>query len=191
MTSRFVPPFTYTIPDGSGLTGIGGMPGAVAWVVGPNRRPAGSTGTGAFGGQDPETGNLHGVVIADVSGAWGHGPDGRVRLRPDPAGFLADMDTLLTGVDLEPVTAATLDGRPALTARTVPGTGAGHDLHVDGKMTGLSGPYVFMRGPYRLLVADVDGKTVCVQIWARTEEDLAAWLPVAQEFVDSLHFVGP
>ena len=187
----FVPSFTYTIPDGSGLIGIGGVPGAVAWVVGPNHQPTDPSVLKGFGGQDPETGNLHGIMVANVSGAWGHGPDGRVRLRSDPAGFLADMDALLTGFDLEPVAAATLDGRPALSARTVPGTGAGYDLHVDGPITGLAGSGIFMVAPYRITVADIDGVTVFVQVWADSEDGLATWLPVAQRFVNSMHFVDP
>ena len=189
IVSRFVPSFTYTIPDGSDLIGIGGVPGAVAWVVGPNHQPTNPSALPGFGGQDPESGNVHGIMVANVSGAWGHGPDGRVRLRADPAGFLADMDALLTGFDLEPVTAATLDGRPALSARTVPGTGAGYDLHVNGPITGLSGPGILLAGPYRITVADIDGVTVFVQVWADSEDDLATWLPVAQRFVDSMHFV--
>ena len=58
------------------------------------------------------------------------------------------------------------------------------ELTEDGRITGLAGQGVLMRGPYRLIVADVDSKTICVEIWAATEEDFAAWLPVAQEFVE-------
>ena len=127
--------------------------------------------------------------LAYAMTAWGHGNDGRVRLRSAPAELLEDMDDLLVGVHLEPATNSTLDGRPALTTRSVPGMTSNHsDLHLGAKMTGLSGDYIIMTAPYRLIVADIDGVTVLVQIWSQTEEDLAAWLPVAQQFVDSIQF---
>ncbi|MFL5708578.1 MAG: hypothetical protein ACJ77Y_06255 [Chloroflexota bacterium] len=189
IVTSFVPAFTYAIPEGSGLIAIGGRHGAVAWVVGPNHEATDPSAPNAFGGQDPDAGNLHGLMVANVSHAWGHGLDGRVPLRADPAGFLADMDTLLAGFDLEPVTATTLDGRPALVTRTVPGTGSGYDLHLDVPITGLAGPGVFLAGPYQITVADIGGVTVFVQVWADSEDDLATWLPVAQRFVDSMHFV--
>ena len=42
--------------------------------------------------------------------------------------------------------------------------------------------------PSRLIAFNVDGVTVFVDIWARTPEDLAAWLPQATTFVDNLRF---
>ena len=187
MTSIFSVPFVYTIPDGSGLKVVGTREKAIAWAVGPNRLP----NEGSFGGEGPETGNVHGVFVAPVMTAWGHGSDGRVPLRSTPAGFLADVGSLLFGVELEPVRTTTLDGRAALTTRTAPGISSNHsDLHVDGPITGLSGLYTLMTAPSRLIVADIDGVTVMIQIWASTEDDLAAWMPDALRFVNSIHFVG-
>jgi hypothetical protein len=51
------------------------------------------------------------------------------------------------------------------------------------------GDWLLLGFPYRLTMADVDGVPILVQIWARTDEDLAAWMPVATEFVDSIDFV--
>ena len=40
----------------------------------------------------------------------------------------------------------------------------------------------------RIIVADVDGITIVVVIWATDEDDMAAWLPTATAFVDSITF---
>jgi hypothetical protein len=37
-------------------------------------------------------------------------------------------------------------------------------------------------------VAEVDETTVVVQVWAATTDELEEWLPLAQGFVDSIHF---
>ncbi|MEO6349839.1 MAG: hypothetical protein ABIP53_04230 [Candidatus Limnocylindrales bacterium] len=42
--------------------------------------------------------------------------------------------------------------------------------------------------PSRLIVADVDGVTVMVQIWADNQVEFDAWLPIATKFVSSIHF---
>jgi hypothetical protein len=81
-----------------------------------------------------------------------------------------------------------VDGRPALIA-TLPGH-SGSDIHVDGQMRGLGGTYVMVNMPSRLMVSEVDGETVFILIWARTDQELERWLPVADEFVASIHFVA-
>jgi hypothetical protein len=43
-------------------------------------------------------------------------------------------------------------------------------------------------GSTRLTLVDVDGVTFLVAVWARTDDDLAAWLPVATPIVDSIRF---
>ncbi len=43
--------------------------------------------------------------------------------------------------------------------------------------------------PSRLIVSEVDGSTIFIVIWARTAQELEAWLPIADEFVESIHFV--
>jgi len=35
----------------------------------------------------------------------------------------------------------------------------------------------------------VDGTTMLFVAWARTPADLADWLPTADEFLDSIHFI--
>ena len=56
----------------------------------------------------------------------------------------------------------------ALPDGTVPGT-RGNDVHLAGRMQGLGGQeFVLVNVPSRLIVADIDGDTVFVLIWART-----------------------
>ena len=88
------------------------------------------------------------------------------------------------------ITEVTLDGRPAL-ASMLPGLGAVYDIHVRGSMEhGLTQyeDYVVVDAPARLTVADVDGTTIFILVWARTPDELTRWLPVADEFVASFRF---
>jgi hypothetical protein len=194
----FVRPFRFTVPAGSGLQKTIGdaPPEIVSFVVGANAPIGGQS----YGGQAPESGNLRGIVIASAETAWTHGAGGRFALRPAPADFLADLHTkaiarfddlgTVVGIDLSATTDTILDGRPALTAATRPGGKTGLDIHVQLPMTGLGGgPLISLKLPYRLIVTEVDGVTVLVQIWARSDADLAAWMPDATKFVDSIRFV--
>ena len=54
---------------------------------------------------------------------------------------------------------------------------------------GLSRPYVGVTWPGRLTVTEVEGTTIFIFVWARTQQELDAWLPVADGFVGSIHFV--
>lgn len=176
--ASFVRPFAYTIPAGSGLKIVRESP--FFSLVG-----GGST-------------DDRGIVIASAETAWTHGASGRFALRSAPADFLADLrdsasvDTAgAIGIDLSAAAATTLDGRPALMAATSPGGRTGYDIHVVGSMEGLTGgtPVILLAFPYRLIVTEVDGVTVFVQIWARSDTDLAAWMSTAAQFVHSIHFV--
>ena len=85
------------------------------------------------------------------------------------------------------ITETTLDGRSALTTQ-LPGIG-GSDIHVTGRMQGLAGTFALVTMPSRLIVTEIDGATVFVLIWARTSDDLDKWLPTADAFVQSIHFL--
>ena len=39
-----------------------------------------------------------------------------------------------------------------------------------------------------MILADVDGLVVGVQIWTERPEDLESWIPTAIEFVETIHF---
>ena len=191
LVSRFVRPFEYVMPVDSGIRQSGwSLPEMVAWVQGPDVSPIASDGDpdgGTILYDQPQPGQVRGIVIGSGGEAWSHGPDGQFMLRTAPAEFLADLrDTV--GTPMDAITETQLDGRPALTVM-LPGTG-GSDIHVTGRMRGLGGTFVLVNMPSRLLVADVDGITVFVLTWARTADDLKAWMPLADEFVESIHFVA-
>jgi hypothetical protein len=139
-----------------------------------------------------------GVSVAAVVDAWTHGcPDaaGTVRaertpVREAPAELLEDLRTI-AGISFGAATTTSLDGRPALMMAPDPATSRcdSGDLHVGGHIQGLSVDYVELMRPSRLILADVDGVTILVDVWARTADDLAAWLPIASTFVESIHFL--
>jgi hypothetical protein len=138
-----------------------------------------------------------GVSVAAVEDAWTHGcanEAGTVRaertpVREAPAELLDDL-RIIAGISLGAATRTSLDGRPALMMAPDPATSrCGYDLHVGGHIEGLSVDYVVLTRPSRLILADVDGVTILVDVWALTADDLAAWLPIASTFVESIHFL--
>lgn len=184
----FVRPFEYSIPATSALRPAPDGPHSYinAWVQGPDVAPVPSS-TPLYGGQDPESGILRGIIVASGELAWSHSEAGRFYLRTAPAEFIADLRDV-AGVSMGPVEQTTLDGRPALTT-VLPGLG-GTDIHVLTPITGLvGGGYVYVNMPGRLVVSEIDDTTVFILTWARTSDDLARWLPVADEFVASIHFL--
>jgi hypothetical protein len=188
-TTYFAPRFEYAIPIESRLRPAPGGPlsQTIAWIDGPEVHPSGYADL-PYGGQATESGDVRGIEVAATSTPWSHSSAGRFLLRTAPAEFLEDLQTT-GGVPMEPVTQTTLDGRPALTAALLPV--AINDIHVWGSITGLSGTagFVPLYTPARLTVADIDGTTVFVLVWARTAKDLDAWLPTANQFVASIHFL--
>lgn len=169
-------PFEYRLPAEIDSQHFGSM---IEWV-GPTGRYQPEAA------EPPYTnGVTRGIIAANADTPWSHAT-GRVRLRTDPAGLLEDLRSR-TGLPL-PAIATTVDGRPALTASSdQPG---GNDLHFSERMEGLSGEdYVWFKFPMRLTLVDVDGTTMLFMAWARTPADLADWLPTADGFLDSIHFL--
>ena len=179
--------FEYAVPVDSDMRISGNASGEmVAWAGGPDTWE-GATMDAADGSSQPHPHQVRGVVIGRGGEAWSHGNGGRFLLRTAPAEFLTDLrDT--ANVPMGPIGRMTLDGSEALTV-TLPGTG-GTDIHVSGRTLALNGTYVRVTMPSRLIVGEVDGDTVFVFIWARTAEELDRWMPVADEFVASIHFLA-
>ncbi len=113
----------------------------------------------------------------------------RVPIRRTPGQLLEDLHDI-GGLAMRTVTNTMLDGRPALAAdfETAAVCGGG-DVHIAG--AGIGGDFLVLAVPSRLIVADIDGVTTAVLIWAATPDGLAGWLPEAMEFVDSIHFIPP
>ena len=140
----------------------------------------------------PALPNERGVTVAVVDHGVVHecGGSGRdVEIRHPPAELLEDIETI-AGVALADPTSTTLNGYPGLfTSRTEGSADCGADLHLSGG--GLGSPYFLLTNPAQTIVADVDGLTVFVDIWASTDAELEAWLPTGRAIVDSIQFQDP
>jgi len=190
----FVRPFEYAIPAGSGLRPVADGPhrDVIGWFegsdvpLGPSADPLLGGVIPDFGGQRPDSGIARGVIVGSGEKAWSHAGD-RFFISPMPAAFVADLRDRF-GVGMGPIVEASLDGRPAVST-VLTGTGD-NDIHVSGPITGLvSQPFVLVINPARLIVTEVDGETIFILIWARTTADLDAWMPVADQFIRSIHFL--
>jgi hypothetical protein len=190
----FVRPFEYAIPAGSGLRPVADGPhrDVIGWVEDSDGPPGHSADpllggvTPDFGGQRPESGIARGVIVGSGEKAWSHAGD-RFFISPTPAAFIADLRDRF-GVDMGPIVEASVDGRSAVST-VLTGTGE-NDIHVSGPITGLvSQPFVLVNNPARLVVTEVDGETIFILAWARTTADLEAWMPVADQFIRSIHFL--
>ncbi len=176
---RFFLPFAYSIPVDSGLRQES-LPNApddiVSWVV--LSGPPSLT-------EIPQKG----VVMMTIGSAWMHTTAGRRYIGTTPEAVFAslrDEGRLAIG---EP-TAATLDGRPGLTAATLQRGPTGDHIHVSAPIGGLVGQddEISLDRPYRLIVAEIDGTPVMVQVWDLDYFDMDEWVPVAMQLVDSIHF---
>ena len=188
-TKFFVPRFEYVLPIGSDLRPSAGGPrrDMIAWIAGPEPRST-TSDSRLYGDQQPETGSLRGIVVAAGIAPWSHSPGGRFLLRTAPAEFLDDLRTT-ANVRMGEVAETTLDGRPAMTARLL--STPSNDIHVGSAMAGLVGgtSYVLLNSPARITVAEVNGKTLFILAWARSDEALSAWMTTADAFTSSIHFL--
>ena len=181
----FVRPFDVAMPADGGIR-LKPRPRSqmVAWVSGPER-PWPSMHVNA--GQQPKPPDGRGIIVGSAAeGAWSHGGGGRFILKTEPRAFLDDLRDI-AAVDMSDITETSLGGRAAWSVM-LSGAG-GIDIHTaGGNLIGDTNDYALLGNPARLTVADVDGVTVFVMIWAWTAEDLDAWLPEADAFVGSFRF---
>jgi hypothetical protein len=172
----FVRPFSYVVPGGSNMT----LP-AFDDRIYPFVEAGGNPGSGPVGG-GPAVGR--GVTVVSAQEPTVHGATqsgGRAPISTDPAQFMIDLRTM-AHADLGEPAPTTLDGRPALSVE-IRASNVG-DFHY---RPGLSS-HVPLTNPGRLIVADVNGITVVVMIWAASPEYLDGWLPTATAFVNSIRF---
>jgi hypothetical protein len=175
-------PFTYAIPPDSGLAPDRPFDAwVVGWSAGGSKEDRAARSASEPWGPNPAA--EHGVMIG-VGPVWGHSIEGRFVLRRDPAGFLEDLRDRAR-VAMGPIEAATVSGIPALAADI---DQLQTDLHPGTNTAGLAGKGYVADFPSRLIVTVVDEHPVFIQIWARNAKALEAWLPTAQQFVDSIRF---
>ncbi len=184
---EFIRPFEYVIPRTSTM-----VP-----TLELLRLHAFTQGSGEIYPRDPDgklLPGVRGITVASTDGAVTHpcpivdGGSSRVPVGAPPQAFLDDLRRI-AGIGLGEPSPSTVGDRPALAVTVDPGVASCEygDFHVAN--AGIGSGYVDLNVPSRLWLVEVDGLTVVVQVWAGTDDDLAAWLPIASEFLDSVHFV--
>ena len=173
--------FTYELPAELGLRprefAIFGVVGFVSTTLPGGSFPPNAE-TEAFQGE-------HGIAVADVTDTVEHGS-----VKGHPV-FGASAAEFLTGLDasdyfvVEDRARASIGDVPGWSARvTTEGEGS---THIDTGPDGREGS-VELGVPHVIFVVDVADAIVLVEVWAKTPEELAVWLPRALPFVDSIRF---
>ena len=143
-----------------------------------------------FGTIAPEA---KGVTVSSAQGGQVHDcvADGYSRVREDPALFLLDLRRK-AGIGLGETELITFDGRPARYVAVDPAANQceSSDFHAKGYIHGILQQPMRLTVPSRLIVTEVDGETMVIQVWAGTEAGLQEWLRTSAAFVDSIHFTS-
>lgn len=189
LADGFVRPFVFAMPaDGAARRFDMSDPRDVFGFV---EGPVTAVGDHRYGSLQ-SNGGVRGLVVASLEGAVTHacprangGAASRVAIRTDPSTFLEDLHTI-AGVGFGTTAPSTLDGLPGLSVRVnvTASRCTFADFH-----PGAGGDFIALTMPSQLTIVEVDGVTVVVDIWARTEAELSAWLPSANAIVESIHFV--
>jgi hypothetical protein len=170
-------PFSYRIPGGEHAQLIPRVSGSEGGPV--LSRVNGSRKLEVF----TVTGYLH---TCDVPGRTGN-----ATLPVEPAGFLSGLRTELH-VPLGETSTTTLGNLSAVRADIHASSSAcGPALHLNNLGFSYKGWEPALKNPGRLILARDGDATIGVLISAATDADLAAWLPVAQDYVDTLVFEAP
>ena len=146
--------------------------------------------TAGFGIIAPEA---KGVTVSSARGGQVHDcvADGYARVREDPALFLLDLRRK-AGIGLGETERVMFDGRPAQFVAVDPAANQCEpaDFHARNFIHGILQQPMRLTVPSRLIVTEVDGETMVIQVWAGTEAGLQEWLRTSAAFVDSIHFTG-
>jgi hypothetical protein len=181
VASDFVRPFDYVIPEGWAPNVVYSHP--------PLAMFAEADPGWAFG--DLQHSGSRGILVADVTSVWVHGCPPSASYLPvggeGASAFLTDVQAM-GGLDFEDLTVTKVDGHQAIEALSLSSGRCGvDDIHIEGLPSFED--YIDLGIPSRLTVADIDGRSILVQVWAGSEFDLEEFLPIADEFIDSIHFV--
>lgn len=172
--------WVWAIPDASGLR---------AW----SRSPISGVTEGAGTLHEEVSGRTEvagrrGVMVGTLRFGSLHRCDltGRAEAQTTPTGILEDLRTYAE-VEMREPTATSVGGRPGWSTLIPPSSvPCQQDLHFGSTV----GPWMPFDLPSRLQVVDVGGVTAVILTWARTPDDLTAFLPVADPLVGSIEFVN-
>jgi hypothetical protein len=176
----FVRPFAFVLPP---ETSLEVTTHGTRWV-------AFTAGSDVESGRDQQPGSW-GVIVADVTGAKTEEGLGRADVLLGYPGFFEDLEGNAS-VDVVAQTAIELDARPAIQGDLEASGGSAYPhIHLEwGAEDSVELPFIDLPYPTRLIVSDVGGRIVLIQVWARSPADYRAWLPIAMELVDSITFPG-
>ncbi|MEP7158246.1 MAG: hypothetical protein ABI797_02375 [Chloroflexota bacterium] len=183
--AEFVRPFSYAAPQGDTQT-VSRTYTIYGFVNSSQIAPAAIERIAWYQGEGPR-----GIAVVNADSLWTaecrgliHG---RLGLRRAPADLLEDLD-LVAGLQLGEVETTTIDGRPAFAASVDPARSiCTPDINFAERFS-VGEDYLRSGLSARLIVLDVYGATILIDIWADTP-GLATWLPTAMELVDSIHFL--
>ena len=189
-TVEYFRPFEYradsTIPLQTIDTRVNGRGALIAFTVGADI-PYPMTEGGTI------EADAKGVTVSSAQGGQVHdcAGDGYSRVREDPALFLLDLRRI-AGVGLGETELITFDGRPARFVAVDPAANQceAADFHAKGFITGILQQPMRLTVPSRLIVTEVDGETMVIQVWAGSEAALKEWLRTSAAFVNSIHFTS-
>ena len=174
LTTEFARPFSYVLPTDNSIRTVLASDSVFEFI------------DGSLSGR-------HGILVAVIDQPYVHAcpvSAGRILIRKTPAGLLEDLGAI-GGLTLTAPSETIFDGRVATVTRRAeyPITCATGDLHIDGG--GLGSDFISLSRPASMILSEVDGRTVLIDIWAVDDVELESWLPTAMEFVDSIRFGGP
>lgn len=177
LAERFAWPFEYSVPTGTVVTTASRSLYAFT---------EGSTDTYPGSGYEDVRG-VRGVTVSFGMPAGTHAAgDARGGLPLRPEAFFEDLRGN-PAVSIGPVASASIGGLAARRADVhgVEGWGGAYpDLHMGEGVMALN-------FPGSLTVAEIEGGSLVVHIWAATEEELAVWRPIAAGIVESIRFIEP
>lgn len=177
VADAFIRPFEYALPVESGLVVTTASASMYAFTHG-SAESYSDTGY-------EDVSDVWGITATWASPARTHEGGGRDTLKLRPDSFFDDLRRN-DAVSVGSVRPDVLGGFDALSAdvrgQFNPGSGGYPDLHMDGSAL------VALAFPGRLIVVDMGGASFVVHIWAASEEELAAWLPMATQIAASIRF---
>jgi len=187
--SDFVVPFTYRLPSGETVElSRSGYPDSPAVIYSRKAvsygQDAGSTAIQVF----LVTGSVHSCGPSMTPNSAGAVSSQSTRLKTDPEAFMEGLRDR-AGVSMGLITETTLGNLPAVTADLgPPGSCAETLMHENGLGIGWQSKEPAVKYPGRLIIGRAGARAIGVLITASTETGLAAWLPIAQAYVDSFVF---
>jgi hypothetical protein len=159
----------YRLPDGIAII-VQEDPRFLTFTVGQRSYGFAPDQAGGPGGR--------GIRIIDVRTAKPHFNSDQP-MGVDAASFMRGLQSgLKAGGPLGPVSAGQVGGLPALVGDLGPSAAR---VHMD-----AGDIWVDLWPPSRLIVLDVDGAIVMVQVWADSQATLTSWLEESRPLVDSL-----